>query len=159
MAEEGSDSGLLHRYATGVRSSLGNNAGAYAYSVTITATFGVLTSIAGPNRVVDVFTFAAGAAAAFTLTEAVASRGFRVRMRSEPPDVIVLGSAIAFPSVLLAVAAGALGGDLLMTAAWPGAAWPVGSVAATTVFLLVSAGELLLGARAKRAKGVEEQDE
>jgi hypothetical protein len=61
-SEDDSSEGPLHRYSRGVRASLGNNAAAYAYSVMITATFGVLTSILGPSAVFDVFTFAVGAA-------------------------------------------------------------------------------------------------
>jgi hypothetical protein len=76
MADErrDQDEGVFAAYARGVRASLGNNAAAYAYSVMITASFGVLTTILGPSRVVDVFTFALGAVVAFTLTDVVASR-------------------------------------------------------------------------------------
>ncbi|MBA3421737.1 MAG: hypothetical protein H0U12_07580 [Thermoleophilaceae bacterium] len=136
-----------------MRASLGTNASAFAYSVMITATYGVLTTILGASTVLDAFTFVVGAATAFTLTEAVASRGFRVRMRGERPDVVVLGSAISYPSTLLAVGAGALAGEALGT----GVAWPAGSFSATMVFLLVGAVELLLGKRVERLEGVEDE--
>jgi hypothetical protein len=151
-SEDDSSEGPLHRYSRGVRASLGNNAAAYAYSVMITATFGVLTSILGPSAVFDVFTFAVGAATGFTITEAVASRGFRVRMRGDRPTVVVLGSAMSYPWVLLAVGAAASVAELLKTPA----GWPLGSFAATIVFLLVGGIELLLGKRVERVRGVED---
>ncbi len=148
-----SRSSVLHVYAGEVRASLGTNASAFAYSVMITATYGVLTTILGASTVLETFTFLVGAATGFTLTEAVASRGFRVRMRGERPDVVVLGSASSYPSTLLAVGVAALAGEVLGT----GVAWPAGSFLATTVFLLVGAVELLLGRRAARLRGVEDQ--
>ena len=151
--DHASGASVLHTYAEGVRASLGTNASAFAYSAMMTSTYGVLTTILGASTVLETFTFLVGAATAFTLTEAVASRGFRVRMRGERPDVVVLGSAISYPSTLLAVGAGALAGEALGT----GVAWPAGSFLATTVFLLVGAVELLLGKRAQRLRGVEEE--
>ncbi len=155
-AERDGQPGIVHTYARGVRASLGNNAAAYAYSVTITAAFGVLTTIVGPTRLWDVFTFAFGAALAFTVTDAVASRGFRVRMRGERPEVAVLGAAMSFPSVLLAVGAAALAGQVALGTP---IAWPAGSFAATVVFVLVGAVELLLGERAQQMRGVEDEPE
>lgn len=146
---------VVHAYAHGLRASLGENAGAYSYSVTITASFGVLTTILGSGGVFEVFLFILGAATAFTVTELVASRGFRVRMRGERPEVVVLGSAIAYPSVLLGAGAAALAGEVLGT----GVAWAAGSFLATVVFLLVGGIELLLGQRAARQGGVEERSE
>lgn len=140
----------LHAYAQAVRGSLGENAGAYAYSVTITASFGTLTAILGPSTVLEVFLFVVGASTAFTATELVASRGFRVRVRGERPEVVVLGSAMSYPSVLVGVGAATLVGEVLHT----GIAWLAGSFLATTAFLLVGAIELLLGSRAQRMRGV-----
>ena len=152
---QGHESGpsALHAYADEVRASLGTNASAFAFSVMITATFAVLTTILGASTVLETFTFVVGAATAFTLTEAVASRGFRVRTRGERPDVVVLGTAISYASTLLAVGAGALAGEALGA----GVAWPAGSFLATTVFLLVGPVELLLGRRAQRLRGVEDE--
>jgi len=72
-------------------------------------------------------------------------------MRGERPLVVVLGSAISYPSKLLAAGAGALAGEALGA----GVAWPASSFLASTVFLLVGAVELLLGRRAQRLRGVE----
>jgi hypothetical protein len=67
--------------------------------VTITATLAILNAVEGTPGVLEVFTFAAGAIAAFTLVEAVASRGFRRRLEDEPSVVEALGSAFAILSV------------------------------------------------------------
>jgi hypothetical protein len=145
----------LANYARGVRASLGTNASAYAYSVMITASFGVLTSVLGPSGVGDVFAFGLGAAIGFTLTESVASRGFRVRMRGEPSDVVVLGGALSYPSILLAVGGAAVAAFLL----GPDWGWLGGSLVATCLFLLLAGLELLLGERMRRARGIEEEEE
>jgi hypothetical protein len=153
VAEGGPGGTPLATYARGVRASLGNNASAYAYSVMITASFGVLTSVLGPSGVGDVFVFGLGAATGFTLTEAVASRGFRVRMRGEPSDVVVLGGAMSYPSILFAVGAAAVAAFLL----GPAWGWLGGSFVGTCLFLLLGGIEVLLGERMRRARGVEEQ--
>jgi hypothetical protein len=147
--------GLWRAYARAVRASLGNNASAYAYSVMITASFGVLTTILGPSGIVDVFVFALGAAIGFTLTEGIASRGFRVRMRGDPPEVVVLGSALGYFSVLLAVGAAAVAGLAL----GPDWGWAAGSFAGTCLFLLLGGVEMLVAERLRRAPGVEEQEQ
>ncbi len=66
----------------------------------------------------------------------------------------MLGSAISYPSVLLGVGAAALAGELLGT----GAAWALGSFAASTVYLLVAAVELRLGERAGARQAAEDAD-
>ena len=154
-SSEQRDEGPLQAYARGVRASLGNNAAAYAYSLMITATFGVVTSSLGPSRVIDVFLFALGAATSFALIEGVASRGFRVRMRGEPPEVVVLGSAMSFPSVLLAVG----GAALISPALGPGWEWAVGSFASTSLFLMLASLEMLIAERLRRTRGVEDVEE
>jgi hypothetical protein len=77
-------------------------------------------------------------------------------MRGEPPEVVVLGSAMSFPSVLLAVGAAALAAEGFLGTAF---AWPAASFASTLAFLLIGAIELLLGERAQRMRGVEDEPE
>jgi len=74
-------------------------------------------------------------------------------MRGEPPDVVVLGGAMSYPSVLLAVARAALVGFAL----GPDWGWGGGSFAGTCLFLLLGGIEMLLGERMRRVRGVEER--
>jgi hypothetical protein len=87
----------------GVRTALRNNVSAYGFSVMITATFGVLTAALGSPDVGEVFVFAAGGVTGVTVVEGVSSRNFRQRMRGDPSDVVVLGAAIGYFSVGLAI--------------------------------------------------------
>ena len=127
----------------GLQASARHNAAAYGYSVTITASFGILAAVRGAPRVAELFVFAAGAVVGFPLIEAIASGGFRHRLRDQPSDVRALGVTFSFPLVglalLAALAAGGLAGGLL--------AWPLGSLLATVVYLLVFALEMGIGER------------
>jgi hypothetical protein len=138
-----SDTSFAARYGRGVRTSLRNNAAAYGYSVTITSTFGVLSVELGTPGVGEVFLFLFGAVVAFTVVDAVVSRGFRERLRGEPPEVVALGSAFGFASAGLSVGAAAVLGSILAT----GAAWPLGSFGATATFLSMAGVEMGLAER------------
>lgn len=131
------------RYGRGVRTSLRNNAAAYGYSVTITSTFGVLSVELGTPGVGEVFLFLLGAVTAFTVVDAIVSRGFRERLRGEPPEVVALGSAFGYASAGLSVGAAVLAGAIIAS----GAAWPLGSFAATMIFLSTAGLEMGLAER------------
>jgi hypothetical protein len=139
----GSDTSVGARYGRGVRTSLRNNAAPYGYSVMITSSFGILSVELGMPTSGQVFLFLFGAVTAFTVVDAAVSRGFRERLRGEPPEVVALGSAFGYASAGLSVGAAALAGTILGT----GAAWPLGSFAATTVFLLTAGVEMGLAER------------
>ena len=53
--------GFADNYVRGLRSAVHNNASAYGYSVTITATFGILSVVAAATSVLEIFAFAGGA--------------------------------------------------------------------------------------------------
>lgn len=93
-----------HGYLRGLRASVGNNASAYGFSVTITAAFGLLTSSLGAPTAPEIFAFAVGAVAAFALVELVVSRGFKHGLEDEPRSVKELGSSISILSVGMAIA-------------------------------------------------------
>jgi hypothetical protein len=59
-------------YLRGLYTSARGNAAAYGYSVTITASFGILSAVVSTPRVVEIFAFAGGAVLAFALVEAFA---------------------------------------------------------------------------------------
>ncbi|HET6570831.1 MAG TPA: hypothetical protein VFG58_05020 [Solirubrobacterales bacterium] len=138
----------------GVRTSVRNNVAAYGFSVMITAAFGVLSATLGSPKVGEVFIYAGGAVAGVTLIEGAASRGFRVRLRGEPSDVIALGSSFSFASVGLAVGAAALSGAIL--GSWVG--WLVGPLLASSTYVVASGIEMALAHEAQKRRQAE-QDE
>ena len=97
--------------------------------MTITATFGILSVVASPTTVPDIFAFAGGAVAAYALVDGVASGGFRRGPRDEEPiEVTALGSSVSFVSVGMALAV-ALVEAQLVGGGW--SAWPLGAFLAT----------------------------
>lgn len=130
--------GFGDNYRRGLHSSAVGNAAAYGYSVTITATFGVLSATRGTPRVAEILAFVVGAVVAVALVEAVASGGFRHGLEDEPTPVKALGSSISVFSV-----GGALG--VVFAAEWlvrGFAIWPLGSLLATTFYLFAYALEI-----------------
>ena len=135
-------------YLHGLHHSARENVSACGYSVTITASFGLLAAIMGSPSVLEVFVFAGGAILAVASVEAVASRGFRHRLEEEPSRVQALGGSISFFSVGFALLAVLLVGQVVGGFI----AWPLGSFLATLVFLSIFAlglglAELLGGRR------------
>jgi hypothetical protein len=137
------------RYRRGLHASVRNNASAYGFSVTITASFGLLTSALGTPTAPEIFAFAGGAVAAFALVEFALSLGYRRDLEDEPPNVKDVGSSVSVLSVGLAMAGTFAVGRILGGFA----AWPVGSFAATAVYLLLFGVELGLIEHLSRGRG------
>ncbi|MDP9476300.1 MAG: hypothetical protein M3R38_11590 [Actinomycetota bacterium] len=137
-----------HSYLHGLRASVRNNASAYGFSVTITASFGLLTTALGTPTAPEIFAFAGGAVAAFALVELVVSRGFTRGLEDEPSSVKELGSSISILSVGVAIACaygvGRLVGGFV--------AWPLGSFVATSGYLFLFGVELSLAHRIQRRR-------
>lgn len=125
-------------YLRGLNAAVRNNASAYGYSVTITATFGILGAIGGSPRVAEILAFSGGAVFAFALVELVISRGFRRGPEDEPTRAKMIGSSISFFSIGSAVLCAFVAGLLLSGFA----VWPLGSFLATGVYLFGFALEL-----------------
>jgi len=139
--------GFADNYVRGLRSAARNNASAYGYSVTITATFGILSLVTGTTTVLEIFAFAGGAVLAYALVDAVASGGFRHGPRDEEPsEVTALGSSVSFVAVGMALAIALVEAQLV--GSW--AAWPLGAFSATVICLLLLALEIGLAEIAKR---------
>ncbi len=138
----------------GVRTSVRNNVAAYGFSVMITAAFGVLSAALGSPGTGDVFLYAAGAVAGVTIVEGIASRGFKVRLRGEPSEVVALGSSFSFASVGLAVGAAALSGETLV--AW--VAWLVGPLLASATYVVASGVEMALAHAAQERREAEREE-
>ncbi len=126
-----------------------NNASAYGFSVTITASFGLLASASGAPAAPEIFAFAAGAVAAFALVEFVVSGGYRRDLEDEPSNVKDIGSSVSILSVGAALAGAYAVGELLGGLA----TWPVASFVATTVYLFLFGAELGLIENLTRRKG------
>lgn len=132
-------------YVRGLHASAGNNAAAYGYSVTITASFGILSALRSAPSVPEIFLFAGGAIAAFALVEAVATGGFRHGLEDEPSSVKALGGSISVFSVGGALTGALVVGNLLDTSAWP-----LGAFVATTFYLCFFALEISIAQRLRK---------
>ena len=121
--------GVRARLVCGLGQSLGGNATAFGYSVTITASFGAVVAFGG--------------------LEGVASRGFRSPLEKGSDDVILLGTALAFVSIVLAIAA-ARGLAAVLSGAW---AWFGAAFGASLVFALVESVEFMLAEWLQERRG------
>ncbi len=117
--------------------------------MTITATFGVLTTTRGTPGIVEILTFVAGAVLAFAIVEAVASGGYRHELADEPSSVRALGSSISIFSV-----GGALGIVFIAERLVGGfGIWPLGAFLATLTYLFAFALELAVANSIQRRTG------
>ena len=146
--------GLL---GTAVSTAIRGNATAFGFSITITGSFGALQSLAGTPTVVDVLLFGVAAAATIGLVEAAVTRGFRARPGTAPPEVRILATAQDVISVSAGIATAAGVGSLVGGAA----SWPLGSCAATLVFLVAETAETMIAELVQKGRGdphAEEED-
>lgn len=136
----------VEAYASGVRTTLRNNATAYGFSISVTAVFGLLASShQQASFPLQALLFASGAVAAFLLVEVVASRLFQRRVPSETDSVIMISGAVDALSVLASV--GAASALSLV----PGiASWPLTAFGATLAYLLVGGMDVLIARRVAR---------
>lgn len=126
------------RLLRGVRRAVRTDASAYGYSILITAVFGLVNLQDGPPTVGRLFAYVMGATFGFALWEAIASRGFRIRIRQEQSDVVLVGTALAPLSVGVSLAA-ALGMTLLVSGNW---AWLIPPFVATVVYVMLTGSQL-----------------
>lgn len=138
----------------GLRRAVRSDAGAFAYSILITVTYGAVNLQVGDPTVGRLFVFTLGATMGFVAWETAASRGFTVRIREEPSDVVLVGTALAPVSVSLGLAV-ALGAIAVLPDAW---AWAVAPFAATIVYVL-AAGLQMAAARRYEREHPPEEDE
>lgn len=134
------DDGLVRR---GLRRAVRSDATAFGYSVLITATFGAVSLQVGGMTVPRLFAFVVGATLGFALLEAVASRGFQVRIREERSDVVLIGTALAPVSVSLGLGA-ALGAIALVGGTW---AWGLAPCAATGTYVVMAGAQMAMARR------------
>jgi hypothetical protein len=127
-----------------LRAALGTivaaSAAPYGYTISIWSTGAVLMRSHGTPRVTDVFAFLAGALAGFGLMGLLA-QGALLRMEplEHPPDRVLAG-AMHWLAAGGAVAAAALIAHHIHR--WE--AWPLGSLAATSIYILGASIQLAL---------------
>lgn len=126
------------RLLRGVRRAVRTDASAYGYSILITTVFGLVNLRDGPPTVGRLFVYAVGATLGFALWEAAVSRGFRIRIREEESDVVLVGTAMAPVSVGASLAA-ALGVAQVLSGLW---AWSVIPLTATIVYVALTGAQL-----------------
>jgi hypothetical protein len=141
--------GLRERLVCGLGESLGGNATAFGYSVTITASFGAVELGRGSPDFIDLIVFGLGAVVAFGGLEGVASGGFRTPLRKGSDEVVLLGTALAFVSIVLAIAA-ARGAAALFTGTL---AWFAAALCGSLVFALVESLEFMLAEWIQERRG------
>jgi hypothetical protein len=146
---------VLRHFREGLGAMVRSNSTAYGYSL---AAGGAVSIIAIGDRTahaVDVFVFAAGGSVTFTLMNIVATKGFRIQAKQEPPVVIAYGTSVGFISVLLSI--GSAWGSAALFHGWLG--WLVGGFVFSIVYLVASGFELVLGHALRQLTGVEHLEE
>lgn len=125
-------------YVRGLGMSTANNSLAYGYSITTTASFGMLVHTAGPLSVLKIFMFVLGSSVAFAAVNALVTRGFRTRVEQEPPVVVSLATSFSFVSISVAVGVAALLG--WGVGGWVG--WLLGALLPAWIYLSIGALEM-----------------
>jgi hypothetical protein len=153
MGTRGSDSlGFSRLYVRELRLSLRINAGAYGFSVMITATLAMVASIHSAPAPGELFLFIVGAVASFAVVESFATRGFtREPKDHEPAEVVALGSSLSLFSIASAVATSWLAATLLPDTL----SWLVCPFAAATVYVVVLGVEMSVARRIEEARNIE----
>ena len=137
---------LISVYGRGIRTSIRNNSTAYGYSVMITASLAALAALERQPKLGELFLYVAGAAAGFAIVEAAASNFFRDRVRGEPSEVVILGSALSFLSISSGLGTAILVGKL--SNSW--LPWVLAPFAATIVYLLIVGAEMTIANRIEK---------
>jgi MFS family permease len=136
-------------YVRGLGMATRNNGLAYGYSITATASFGMLMSTDAPASVGRIFLYVIGAGIAFGIVSALVTQGFRRRVEQEPPVVLALATAFAMVSTSAGVGIAALVGWGI--GGW--AAWFLGALLPTWAYLSVAALEIALSRGLHEAVG------
>jgi len=132
----------------GAGTSIRNNSTAYGFSVLVTADFAVMSHLGGPPDLAGIYAFLAGAALAFAVLSAAASKLFRENLSSEPSKVIALSSAFGFVSIGLGVSVSVFVGWL--STGWY--AWLASGFASTATYILLVGVEVVLAEHIERGR-------
>jgi len=126
-----------------LRSALGTmvagSAAPYGYTVTTWSSGAVLMRSHGTPSVAEVFAFIGGAILGFTVVAALARGALKRHGMLDDPAARVAAGALHWLAV-----AGAVGAVALLAEIDGWEAWPLGSFAATTLYILLASVELAL---------------
>lgn len=143
----------------GLSTSIRGNSPAFGFSIMITATFGVASSVAGAPTAGEALLFGIGAAAGIAALEAAISHGFRASPAAAPSEVRLLATSMNVASVAAAVGS-AIGIAELFEG---GAGWLVVGAGPALVYVLAESAEVIVAERIQGARGDpdagEERDE
>ena len=137
--------GLGAAYVSAVRTAVRRDSSAYGFSVTITASYGLVSKVHGDVRLLTIMFFVIGAAAAFIVTEIAVSKFFTREIDSDPGAVVVMASAINLLSIGAAVTASYGLAHLPSSGAWL-----AGGYGATQVYLVVAGLDVIFARLAAR---------
>lgn len=136
-------------YLRGLETAVGGNAQAFGFSITVTVTFGVISSSQGAPSQAELLGFALSAVAAFSgLNLLVAHLLGGKRPPAEPSRVVLIATATDILAVGAGVAA-AIGTSAVVTG-W--GAWALAPFCSGLVYVLVQSIELTVGLRRSRAR-------
>lgn len=138
-------------YVRELRLSLRNNSGAFGYSVMITSTMAMLTSIAGSPRPAHIVLFLLAAVASFALIEAIATRVFTRSLEDEDTTVIALGASLNLLAITVAVGLAAAVAALVPTPLL----WLLAPFGASVAYLLLTAAEMTIARRIEERRRVD----
>ena len=129
-------------FLSGLNTAVSGNAQAFGFSITITATYGVISSAQGSPSLPEIFGFALAAVAAFSLVNLVVAAVLRRRKTDGEPDRVVL---VATATDVLAVGASIAAAVAVRFAltGWP--TWVLAPFVAALVYVLVQAVEMAVG--------------
>ena len=86
----GSDSPLVRS----LRSAVGRESTTFGFSILVTVTFGMVQSVHGAPRTLQIFVYAIGAVMSFTILEGLLSGGFRRPMPQHATQTMALGTSL-----------------------------------------------------------------
>jgi len=144
--DEGVEHGPVGR---GLSTSIRGNSPAFGFSIMITATFGVASSVAGAPTAGEALLFGIGAAATIAALEAAISHGFRTSAAAAPSEVRLLATSMNITSVAAAVGS-AIGIAELFDG---GAGWLVVGAGPALVYVLAESVEVMAAERIQAARG------
>lgn len=136
-------------YVRGLGMATRTNGLAYGYSITATASFGILERTDPPGSVARIFIFVVANGIAFAVVSALVTRGFRRRVDREPPVVMALATSFAVVSTSAGVGITALLGWGIGGVT----AWLIAPVLSTWAYLSVAALEIALSRGLHEAVG------
>ncbi len=130
------------RLQEGLHASVRGNAQAFGFSITVTVTFGVVSQLGPPARVIDLFLFALSGVAAFSLLNVLVVHQMDGKHRDRTGErATLIGTATDFVAVGAAVGA-AIGLATVLRNGW---IWLLAPFVAGVVYVLVQAVELAVG--------------